>query len=1153
MKKLLIPLSVYLLSITVVFAQHEADNWYFGDRAGITFKDDSVKAIDNGELFSTEGCAAISDKNTGELLFYSNGSTVWNRNHEIMENGVGVSGGSSASQGVMIVPNPGNDKKYYIFTAPDLSGYTSGGFNYSTKLLYSEVSFLENPLGKITIKNFPLLDSAGEKVTATLNCSETGYWVVTHHLNHSSFYAFHVTKAGIDIIPVVSTYSNQNTLTPYGYIRISSNRTKIAIVSTFNSSTVSLFDFNPQTGEIANRNQLINEGQVDYCYGLEFSPDNSKLYITGKLKNIFPIEYTLFQFNLNTQSADQIANSLYIQKLTGGANAALQLAPDGKIYIAESGLQSLGIIENPNLKELECGYHQSAFILKGKSKSLGGLPNFMDYIFNQPIPNVRPLSWCAPRPPKAVGNSDSGCVGSTLTFIDNSILNPTNREWIFENGTPPTSTDSIVSVTYSKPGEHNVLLKVSNFYGSDSVLLKAVIFPLPTANAGFDKTICRNKSTQIGVHSEDDYTYSWEPSTNMDYPKRANPNVNPDGEGIFQYILTVTSKEGCISKDTVNITVGNIKAKVSGDTAVCIGSSVQLNASGGEEYQWTPIEGLDNPNIPNPTASPQSTTTYKVRVFSSDCVDSATVKVTVNKLPIATAGTDIDICYGETSRIGSLTRDGFTYSWQPSIGLDDPSKSNPLASPFQSTNYILTVVNGTGCIAKDTVLVTVNPLPIANAGPNQTLCKGETSQLGELPQDGYKYLWQPTTGLDNPTKSNPLVTPSESNIYILTVTNSNGCTSKDTTEIVIRNTLKVNVSADTSICLGASVQLSASGGTRYQWLPIDGLDNPTIANPVATPKESTQYKVVVSNGFCIDSTFINVTVKPLPIAYSGPDRTLCIGEASQLGVSPQPGYKYNWQPVSGLDYPEKSNPTLTALESGEYILSVVNSDGCQSTDTVVITVVQKDERKFTLSPQLITFTPGTSFQTDLNVPSGIKSWKAYITYDSMLFKFVEILQTSIGITVTSYDQNGRLQLNGEGDNGNVALKFATYLPNTPDTIFVLGLTVDSSAKNLCNVVTAEGNTLQLNEYCGRRVRMVSSTGKRYYLSAKENGVNFGVGLPGNVRIELYDYRGMVKQILANEPLTVGEYSINFDLPTGLYFCHISSGMYDDVVKVMIIR
>jgi hypothetical protein len=237
----------------------------------------------------------------------------------------------------------------------------------------------------------------------------------------------------------------------------------------------------------------------------------------------------------------------------------------------------------------------------------------------------------------------------------------------------------------------------------------------------------------------------------------------------------------------------------------------------------------------------------------------------------------------------------------------------------------------------------------------------------------------------------------------------------------------------------------------------------------------------------------------------------------------------------------------------EYILTVKNANGCVNYDTVLVSVNSANEHLFTLNPATISIVPGQPFQTSLNVPSGVRSWNLRLGYDSLVLKFASILQTTNGISATATEKNGRLSLRGTGENGDVMLKFNTFLPYNSDTTFPVKLTLDSVEVQPCESVTARGNILELGEYCGKRIRMVSSTGKSYFLVNKENGVNFGVGLSGKVRLELYDYIGTLKEVLVNGSLEAGEYGLDLDLPTGVYFCRMSAGMFERVGMVVVVR
>ena len=151
-------LTIALLVSAVAFGQREAVNWYFGNNAGLNF--------------NNEGCATFSDGN-GNLLFYTEGVNVWNRNHQIMPNGEGLLGSTSATQSAMVLPRPGSSNIYYIFTSDNVQSYQNGeggvGFNYSVIDMN-----LNGGLGDVTVKNINLLPNASEKVTAVRNNAGTG-------------------------------------------------------------------------------------------------------------------------------------------------------------------------------------------------------------------------------------------------------------------------------------------------------------------------------------------------------------------------------------------------------------------------------------------------------------------------------------------------------------------------------------------------------------------------------------------------------------------------------------------------------------------------------------------------------------------------------------------------------------------------------------------------------------------------------------------------------------------------------------------------------------------------------------------------------------------------------------------------------------------
>ena len=1101
MKPCILFLLLFCTSALTAFAQHEADNWYFGDRAGLVFKNDTVESVIGGQtrptytwnLGFTSESASISDKKTGNLLFYTDGLTVWNRKHKIINYAPYQLGGRFPK--VIIVPNPADSKLYYVFTISVRDGDDPAKEGV---LQYSVVS-IDNPDGELRVINSHLMDSVS-RLSATLDCAGTGYWVAVSHLTKCELYTFHVTESGVNPVPVVSNYRasilaegiNDPDSVLVSCIKFSPDRTKFALASvkpgmtlvSTESIALILFDFNPETGVFTNSRLLNSNKRMYLCYHLSFSPDNTKLYVSGTIPN--SDSSVIFQFDLSQPDLDSIKNSISIVSAQPSRQLeTLQLAPDGKIYVSKTGIPGdtcsiIDIIEKPNLKHPAYSYKINAISLLPVKPPLdissyayfaSNTPSFMDYIFNQPIPGKNPLAWCMK--PRAATVSDSGCLGSTFRFVDKSTRNPVKREWLFENGTPSVSSASTVDVTYTQVGTHRVRLIATNENGSDTVITQAVVFPVPIASAGDDRTVCTGNSAKLGMDAEAGVTYSWRPTIHLDDASKPNPVVTPAAAGVTQYILTAKNTYGCISYDTVVITAGRILSSISKDTAICIGSSVQLTAAnGGDKYSWSPVTGLNNPNIRNPIATPLSTTTYTLTASTGVCFDSDSVTITVNPAPIANAGTDKFICSRDKAIIGSDSISGNTYSWLPIDDLDNPNSANPIASPHQTTTYFLKVTNGLGCIAYDTVVLFVD---------------------------------------------------------------------------------KVVVSNDTSICFGSNVQLYASGGTNYQWSPSIGLSDPTSANPIASPNSTTRYVVYTQRQGCIDSAAVTVTVFAPPIVDAGKDTIFCKGDALTIGTPPIAGNSYSWTPTTGLTNPNEAQTTVSPNQTISYVLTAANANGCIAKDTILLSVFSSADSIFTLLPQIVPVLPGQIFQTTLNIPNGVRTWLVNLEFDRSVIKFNSILNTSNGVIASiSKEHNGTVSLQGSGGDGDVVLQFTTFLPYSPDTLFAISLKVDDTQTESCNNIIAKGNVVALGEYCSKNIRRVNIFGKFYFLKAAESNINFSIGIPGKVRLELYDYTGTLKEVLADRDFDAGKYSIDLDLPTGVYFCRINAGIYNDVQKIMIL-
>src|SRR5215471_4187140 len=165
-------LLLLLLSTQFLHAQNEANIWYFGNFLGLDFNSGSPVPLNNGALSTIEGVATISDHN-GNLLFYTDGIKVWNRNNIQMPNGNGLLGNPSTTQSAVIVPKIGDTTRYFVFTADQVAG--PNGLHYSVVNMT-----LDNGNGDVETKNIPLTTNITEKITAVRHCNNRDVWVIVH-------------------------------------------------------------------------------------------------------------------------------------------------------------------------------------------------------------------------------------------------------------------------------------------------------------------------------------------------------------------------------------------------------------------------------------------------------------------------------------------------------------------------------------------------------------------------------------------------------------------------------------------------------------------------------------------------------------------------------------------------------------------------------------------------------------------------------------------------------------------------------------------------------------------------------------------------------------------------------------------------------------
>jgi hypothetical protein len=362
---------ILVLSFNFLYAQKESNMWYFGWNTALDFNSGFPVDVTNNAMYSIEGSASISDS-AGSLLFYSNGENVWDRNHMIMPNGDSLGGHQSATQAALIVPYPNNPNLYFLFTLQQQYTPPPTNFNFSYSII--DMS-LNSGNGDVTVKNVIIRSPIAEKLAGVKHSNGTDVWVMVHGYGNGndSLFAYLITSSGVSSSPVINKIGQSVFgLNSLGYMKFSSDGSKLAVACRLDNF-IDLFDFDNSTGIVSNEKYLTLPppyAATFGAYGLEFSASGNYLYATELL------EGAVLQWDV-TSNSDSIINSTL--KLVGSPMnvdmGAMQLAPDGKIYVVAAFLKKLGVINYPELPGLLCNYVDSGIVLSHFNNI--GLPNFI--------------------------------------------------------------------------------------------------------------------------------------------------------------------------------------------------------------------------------------------------------------------------------------------------------------------------------------------------------------------------------------------------------------------------------------------------------------------------------------------------------------------------------------------------------------------------------------------------------------------------------------------------------------------------------------------------------------------------------------------------------------------------------------------------------
>lgn len=474
------------------------------------------------------------------------------------------------------------------------------------------------------------------------------------------------------------------------------------------------------------------------------------------------------------------------------------------------------------------------------------------------------------------------------------------------------------------------------------ILLVDTVVP---TDAGADTLVCFPDSVSLGGNPTgfQGTQYAWT-NYRMNDSTQANPIVSPDVS--FTYVVN-TQNGTCVGSDTVFVRVkSKPEIEVTPDSSdFCLGGSVQLNTniiSGTiQSYQWSPSDSLSNDTIPNPIAFPDDSVLYVLTVIDTNqCYDQDTAFVAVYTSPPINIY-DTTICEGDS--VQYINDPKFNYSWSPTVFVDNPTIPSPKIFPNVTSIIRVEVSNTAGCFGRDSAEITVIPQPIFEIFSDTAICIGDTAQLRATGASPASFIrWSPGTGLDNPASFTPMAFPTATTTYTATLSNAGICPAVKSLTVTVNPIPTVDAGPDVEVCVGSSIQLSASGASTYLWTPNIYMDDNTSANPIVTPLRIQPY---VLTGFdnigCSDTDTMLVSLNPLPSADAGPDRIVCnFRDIATIGGNPSaaPGNSTNWNNPTLLDDPNIPNPSTQVVLRREFILQVTDSNLCRNSDTVVVDV-----------------------------------------------------------------------------------------------------------------------------------------------------------------------------------------------------------------------
>lgn len=506
-----------------------------------------------------------------------------------------------------------------------------------------------------------------------------------------------------------------------------------------------------------------------------------------------------------------------------------------------------------------------------------------------------------------------------------------------------------------------------------------LFIPEPIVNIGNDTAFCVGGTIVLSSIQPAGYTYEWNTGSRADTIHASSTDV---------YWLRVYN--GCYVTDSIHVLISPFPIVDLGpDLFNCSGAPFTLQSAGtfsAPTYAW-------NTGASTSSIVATSTGTYWESISVAGCAAADTIQVTIYHDTLRLLNRDTAICRGQFIQAMANINPDATCQWLPTAGMSNSRIPMTMIRPDTSAMYVVHVYL-TGCPEiSDSFFVDVQPIPSVFAGGNRFVCEFDTlnirANVSPMWYGGYIYNWSPATGLDLTTSQTVVFTPGISTKYSITVTTPIGCRSQDSILVTVNPGNFATLSPGGNLCPHDSIQMFATGGTSYRWLPSRYVDDSTSASPWIKAITSTQYSMIATSAAgCNDTLKANINVFPGALISLPDSIVLYPGDSYQL----QPltnCVSFTWFPSAGLNYNNIINPLANPITNTDYYVDGVTSDGCKT--RAYVNVMRRAHTLFT-APNA--FTPGSGINNKFRLirrgDGGLSFFRIFNRWGNVVFETKDV-------------------------------------------------------------------------------------------------------------------------------------------------------------------